>query len=521
MKWPFKWRACLVGFIVLATPLSFRLAAQPPRRADFFGGDAVHHDRQPAPFREAIRPALFVDDKAGPKEPKPELSAAKGPLRVHPTNPRYFTDGSGKAVLLTGSHTWGNLQDYTYAETKSPTAMDFKAYLDFLKAHDHNFFRLWTWESPFNPKAKQSTINYDPMPYERPGPGTALDDKPKFDLSLFNLAYFDRLRSRVKSARDEGIYVSVMLFQGFSIEGKGNVGGDPWQGHPLNPKNNVNEIDGGGSAKVHTLSNCAVTTLQEAYVRKVIDTVNDLDNVLYEITNEDRGGGANTEWQFHLIRFIKDYQTKKANQHPVGMTAQYPEGKDAVLLQSPADWISPGAQFMASDGRKVILNDTDHSYFWIGLKKDGVATQRAWVWKNFTRGSQCLFMDPYLDPSHDPGRNAPAGGQPDAYWEPLRKAMGQTRTFANRMDLAGMVPRDELASSRYCLANVGKEYLIYLPLGGNVTVDVSAVPGRLAAEWFDPANGKTLTADPVAGGARLGFKAPFERDAVLYLKALR
>ena len=32
-----------------------------------------------------------------------------GPLRVHPTNPRYFSDGSGKAVYLTRSHTWTNL----------------------------------------------------------------------------------------------------------------------------------------------------------------------------------------------------------------------------------------------------------------------------------------------------------------------------------------------------------------------------------------------------------------------------
>ena len=27
---------------------------------------------------------------------------ARGPLRVLPTNPRYFTDGSGKAVYLAG-----------------------------------------------------------------------------------------------------------------------------------------------------------------------------------------------------------------------------------------------------------------------------------------------------------------------------------------------------------------------------------------------------------------------------------
>jgi hypothetical protein len=499
---------------VLTNPASCRIAAEPSAQPVTPSGG------QTPLLREGIWPGFFLDDKGDPKEPKPRSSGAKGPLRVLAANPRYFTDGSGKAVFLTGSHTWGNLQDYTYADVQSPPALDFKAYLGFLKRHNHNFFRLWAWESSFNPKAKQSTIFYNPMPYQRPGPGTALDGKPRFDMTVFNQAYFDRLRNRVKAAGDEGIYVSVMLFQGFSIEGKGNVGGDPWQGHPYNPKNNVNKADGGGGAKVHTLSNRAVTKLQEAYVRKVIDTVNDLNNVLYEITNEDSGGQANTDWQIHIIRFIKDHEAKLPKQHPVGMTVQYPGGKDSVLLDSPADWISPAAQFMKADGRKVILNDTDHSYFWIGLKKDGIAAQRAWVWKNFTRGSQCLFMDPYLDPSHDAGRNDPAGGRPDSYWEPLRKAMGQTRKYANRMDLAAMVPHDDLVSSKYCLANVGKEYLTYLPSAGSVTVDLSAANGTLAVEWFDPEKDKTITANPVMGGSRREFKAPFSGEAVLYLKKL-
>src|SRR5687768_8787410 len=62
----------------------------------------------------------------------------RGPLRVHPANPRYFTDGSGKAVYLTGSHTWNVLQD-------SPGAppFDYAAYLDLLEKHGHNLFRLW------------------------------------------------------------------------------------------------------------------------------------------------------------------------------------------------------------------------------------------------------------------------------------------------------------------------------------------------------------------------------------------
>jgi len=86
------------------------------------------------------------------------LSAAPvtGPLRVHPTNPRYFTDGtknadgSLKAVYLTGSHVWGNLQDYGYGigYQNPPPVFDYAAYLDLMHRHGHNFMRMWAWEAP-------------------------------------------------------------------------------------------------------------------------------------------------------------------------------------------------------------------------------------------------------------------------------------------------------------------------------------------------------------------------------------
>lgn len=42
-----------------------------------------------------------------------DVSAAtvNGLLTVDPTNPRYFTDNSGKAIYLSGSHTWTNIQN--------------------------------------------------------------------------------------------------------------------------------------------------------------------------------------------------------------------------------------------------------------------------------------------------------------------------------------------------------------------------------------------------------------------------
>jgi hypothetical protein len=460
---------------------------------------------------------LALDDVAKNDRAAPSKAGDGGPLRVHPTNPRYFGDGSGKVIFLTGSHTWANLQDITYAGAASPPRFDFQTYLAFLKQHKHNFFRLWAWESPFNLNPKQSTTSYDPMPYERPGPGRAADGKAKFDLTRFDQTYFDRMHARVKAAQDQGIYVSVMLFQGFSIEGKGNLGGDPWRGHPFNADNNVNGIDGGGPKRAHTLSKPVVTDHQEAYVRKVIDTVNDLDNVLYEITNEDSGGPLNTAWQFHMIRFIKRYESTKPKQHPIGMTVQYPLGNDSTLLESPADWISPAGKFVPGDGRKVILNDTDHSYFWIGLKHDGINAQRAWAWKNFMLGNQCLFMDPYLDPSHDSGRNQPAGGKPDPYWEPLRDAMGQTHTWADRMELAAMAPHGELASTGYCLANPGHEYLIYLPDGGETTIDLTNEPGTYRVDWINPRSAKETAGSAIPGGGKRTLKAPFSGDAALYI----
>lgn len=448
-----------------------------------------------------------------------DLAIATGPLRVLPANPRYFTDGSGRAIYLTGSHAWDDLQDYSYATLPSPPPLDFGAYLSFLGRNNHNFFRLWARETPEVRDALQGTTIYDPMPYNRPGPGLANDGKPKFDLTMFNPAYFDRMRGRVAAARARGIYVSVMLFEGFSIEGKGNDGGDPWWGHPLNPLNNVNGLDGGGGKVVHTLAHADITAFQEGYVRKVIDTVNDLDNVLYEISNEDTGSPADSAWQYHMISFVKSYEATKPKQHPVGMTVQYPGGDDKILLASPADWISPGARLPASDGRKVIINDTDHSFFWIALKSEGLAAQRSWVWENFARGSQCLFMDPYLDPSHDKGRNRSVGASPDAYWNAIRRAMGDTRTYAMRMNLAGMPPRGDLASTGFCLANPGSEYLVFQPDDRHeFTINLTDAPGRYSSEWFDVSRGAAVSMAPIDGGAVRTFTAPFDGPAAIYLR---
>ena len=61
-----------------------------------------------------------------------------GTLRVSNINPRYFTDDRGKAVYLTGSHTWNNLLDMSPSDP--PEKFDFVSYIQWMKKYNHNFY---------------------------------------------------------------------------------------------------------------------------------------------------------------------------------------------------------------------------------------------------------------------------------------------------------------------------------------------------------------------------------------------
>jgi len=436
------------------------------------------------------------------------------PLTVRPTNPRYFTDGSGRAVYLTGSHTWNNLQ-----HNEVYPSVDYNEYLDFLQSYNHNFIRMWAWEQAAWDPWAAGKVSVEPSPYQRTGPGNALDGKPKFNLMQFNEEYFDRLRNRVTASQKRGIYVSVMLFEGWSVERKGQVG-NPWQGHPFNQANNINGINGdlnndGEGKEVHTLNvPQEITNLQKSYVRKVIDTLNDSNNVLWEIGNELHPDSV--EWNYHIIDFIHEYENSKSKQHPVGMTGAPIQNE--ALFNSPADWISPTGSDgykdspPPADDSKVIIADVDH--IWPN-------EFQKWVWKSFTRGLNTAFMDLY-------GAEK-IGDQEikDLRWvgdwigetEAVRKNMGYTLNYANKMNIAKMIPGNELSSTSYCLASPGYEYLIYQPESGSFTVNLEEFAGKaFSVEWLNPDTGNPNLGTAVNGGINVTFQPPFSGSAILYLK---
>ena len=428
-----------------------------------------------------------------------EPAKAAGPLSARSSNPRFFVDLNGKAVYLSGVHLNNDLIDRS-----DKAVLDFTNYLNFLQQYEHNFVRLWAWEQAAWTNESTAKITFDPLPYQRKGPGTALDGGRKFDLSRFNQAYFDRLRSRVVEAGQRGIYVSVMLFQGFSSQRKAMGGGNPWAGHPFNASNNINGINGDPSGndngeEVHSLTVPAITSLQEAYVRKVVDTLNDLDNVLYEISGD--APSSSRQWQYYMINYLKNYEAAKPKQHPVGMSYLYLGSADD-LLTSPADWILlPGTDTNPplAAGSKVIFSDMDPKLL-------SSITSYPMVWKSFMRGFNPIYLESGLtNPSGD---------------ENVRDSMGYALKYSQLVDLSSMSPSSESCSSGYCLDNPGREYLVYLPTGGTVRVDLSAASGSFVATWFSPLTGRTTSGGTVSAGIPLLFTSPIDGDAVLYLQAM-
>ncbi|HEY3259696.1 MAG TPA: hypothetical protein VGJ95_05415 [Pseudonocardiaceae bacterium] len=479
-------------------------------------------------------------------------SPAAGRLVVSDVNPRYFTVRSGRAaVYLTGSHLNNNFHDGMGPGADCPEVpeeSDFGAYLDFLVDHGHNFIRLWRWELV---KSQVGGGNFHacmtPQPWSRSGPGMARDGKPKFDLSAFDEAYFRRLRHRVAAAGERGIYTSVMLFEGFSLHLTPPP--DNVEGHPFHAANNVNGISITSIVDYQVLPlHPDIQALQEAYLRRVVDTVHDLPNVLYEVANESSGDtadsvrlpdgsvietpiGDTTQWQYWVIDYVKRYERQRGyDAHPVGMTMQYPVPDQTKvnepLFRSPADWISPGfddtpmpsnSRWLtdppAGDGAKVIISDTDH---YSPFRSDA-----PWAWKSFLRGLHPILYDfgifnlrEPLDPS--------VGLPPYEAYEPARHAMGDTLRYARRVNLIEMEPRGELSSTGYALANPGEEYLVLQPGGAGDPFTVAVAAGSYAAEWYSVTSRETVEAGTLAVGSEspVSFRAPFETPgpAVLYLR---
>ena len=129
-----------------------------------------------------------------------------------------------------------------------------------------------------------------------------------------------------------------------------------------------------------------------------------------------------------------------------------------------------------------------------------------WAWKAFLRGQHPILMDFGLFGGANPPD--PSAGTPSyASFEAVRYAMGDTRRFAERLNLLQMESRGDLSSTGYALASPGAEYLVLQPSETAQPITLNVEPGRYALEWFHVQQRETLAGDTLtverAGSQRL------------------
>ena len=400
--------------------------------------------------------------------------ALRGPLRVCRRNPRYFETADGRPLLLAGSHSWNTVQDFS----DPPEPFGFARFLDLLSEGGHGVTRLWRREGSRTGRGHA----VHPQPWLRTGPGAALDGLPRYDLTRFDLAFFDRLRARVRAAAARGIVPVVMLFEGFGMEEHDY--GDPWPWHPMNAANNVNGLDGDPDRQGHgrmltSLRLPGALAVQETFVRRCVAALSDCDTLLWEVANEIRLSDDSIAWTRHMVRLLRRAQEGARWRHPVGVTAPYPDQlpepvMHAFTAESGADWVSPHGWNRYQDdppaatGRQISIVDTDHTF--------GVGGDAAWVWKMVTRGHNVLVMDSLASRDEITGRAMPlpapgrGGGQRAARRRPAcgwrRRRWSLARVGAGRAPVLHRLRAGLAGAAVPGLRAGGRQAAAAGPLGG-------------------------------------------------------
>jgi len=202
--------------------------------------------------------------------------------------------------------------------------------------------------------------------------------------------------------------------------------------------------------------------------------------VFYEIANELHA----PDWQYQMIEFIKDYERGKPKRHLVLMspggrtrTGQWQQMPRKVLLSSPADCFAAAGSWNsgayrrknppANDTGKPGIVDMDH----VSPGSNDVG----FVWSAFTRGYHFnLYDHPFENPDSE-----------GTDWQRVRLNVGQATVYAQQMDLAKAIPCPDLASTRFCLANPGQQYVVYQPDEQAFEVSGLIAGQSYRLEWYD------------------------------------
>ncbi|HEY3297946.1 MAG TPA: DUF6298 domain-containing protein [Armatimonadota bacterium] len=413
------------------------------------------------------------------------------PLTRYSANPHYFAN-NGQPVVIIGT---GQI-------IPANTSVNYQSDIDAMAAHKSNYARIWA----FNVWSATEEM----FPFARDAGGTAVDGKPKYNLTHWDSTYWSRLKDACAYAQSKDMYVGIPIFDRCGIDKPTSSTDHRWDWNPWNPLNNVNGLTMStttGIPDFYNLSNAALLKLQEAYVSKLISETSQYPNVTYEICNEYTGG--TWAWEQHWVDYVKARCSNLVSINHLGTPSSTPSsawsyaGVDFVknhVTNTSASTTASAVSAMYSWGKPIDIDETPETS---GIT---ATNYRNMLWPAFCGGGNIHLED---------GANI-SGAQDSVMY---------VRSFlnTNSVQFWNMSPNNALVTATpggtaYCLAKPGSQYVVYIVGSGSGSMTMTLTSGyTYTAKAYNPSNG-TYTSLSVSGNTISGIPS-YSSDIVIYVSA--
>ena len=443
---------------------------------------------------------------------------AASPLALHPDNPHYFLFRGLPAILITSGEHYGAVLNLDF---------DYVRYLDTLQADGLNHTR--TWAGTYREISSSFGITDNTLaphagrflcPWARSDTPGSSDGGSKFDLGRWDPAYFARLKDFMTQASRRGVVVEMNLFCP-------NYDDSLWKASPMNAANNIDGVGDCPANEVYALRHKDLLMVQDAVAHKIVQELNEFDNIYFEVCNEPYFGGVTMEWQRHIAGVIVDTEKSLPQKHLISMNIA--NGRAKVENPDPAisifnfHYCVPPDTVGLNDGLNKVIGENETGF---RGKDDVLYRTEGW---DFILAGGALYnnLDYSFTCAHPDGSfldyKSPGGGSPA-----LRRQLKILNDFITRFDFIHMAPDHSVikggvpaGASARALSEPGKQYAIYIHGGTRADLKLDLPAGTYTLKWLNPRTGYDDKTERIqhAGGTMTLQSPAYEDDIALGVRS--
>ncbi|HTM97496.1 MAG TPA: DUF6298 domain-containing protein, partial [Pedobacter sp.] len=364
------------------------------------------------------------------------------------------------------------------------------------------------------------------LPFARSGLDRAWDGLSKYDISKYNLWYWDRLKQFANLADEKGlVLLHQNYFQHNIIEAGAHYADFPWR-----TANNINStgfpepVPYAGDKRIfmaeqfYDIDNPARRKLHVAYIRKCLDNFATNGSVIQLIGEEFTG-------PLHFVQFwidtIKEWE-KETGKHPIIALSVTKDVQDAIL---------------ADPKRAGVIDVIDIKYWYYQFDETTYAPHGG---ENLAPRQHARLLKPKKTSFEQVYRAVAeyknkfpqkaviySADNFDNFGWAILMAGGSLSNVAGidakTLSIAATMKPfliNAAKTKQYGLADKGKAYMLYNASADAIELDLKNVPGTFNLKVLNPVNGSVLREEKINAGAIVKINKTAANDEVIIINKI-